>query len=467
MKIALLSILLLVVNISIGQNIDKEKVIGEEANKMVISQIGLYDHSYEESLNEIGQQLLNNLDNKLFDYTFSIIDMEIPNAMALPGGYVYFSRGILVLVNSEDELAGVMSHEINHVYKQHSRKARNRSLFSDILKIPGALLGSVAPVAGGLLIAPLALYDSGYSRSNEKQADKEGVKLSAATGYDPNGLPLLLDKISDEIKMETGEEEESTWFDSHPYTPKRVEDMNKQISKLDYTSKNTTSEEHAAFIRKLEGICIGDNPKNGIFQNGKFIHPDLAFSFTYPKDWRKINTPSSVGFISKDEKSQLVFSIADSAKDPSVYSDELINTFYKYYNVSPTRDESIEINGFPAQIVQFEEERDEAILVATFLWLTRDDRSYEFVQIGDDKYHSILEKTAKSLHIISAEERDSIYQTLLKVVQVNEGETLEELSKRTNNVLELDYTALINNLASTDSKLESSSWIKIGVEVKY
>jgi predicted Zn-dependent protease len=292
------------------------------------------------------------------------------------------------------------------------------------------------------------------------------VKLAIESGYDPNGLPILLEKISEEIKLETGKEEQSTWLDSHPYTPKRVDDMDKLIAKATYTVKPATSEEHADFIKNFEGICIGENPRNGVFQDSKFIHPDLGFSFIYPKDWETINTPTSVGFISEDQQAQLVFSIADTLKDPAVYSEDLIKELYKYYAISPTRNESLDINGFPAQVVQFEQVKGEITIEATFLWLARDDKLYEFVQISDKKHKSIVEKTAKSLHPISTEERNSIFQTVLKVVEVNDGETLEELSIRTHNVLELEFLALINNLVPSDNKLESQ-WIKIGVKVKY
>jgi len=180
-------ILMLFVNIAYTQNVEKEESRGEEGDKMIRSEIGVYEHPSQSELKKIGESLITYLDPKIFNYQFSILDMDVPNAMALPGGYVYFSRGILVLANSEDELAGVMGHEITHVHKQHSRKAQNRGIFTGILKIPGAIVGAFAPNAGSLLIAPFELFDSGYSRSNEKEADKEGVKLSAAAGYDPNG----------------------------------------------------------------------------------------------------------------------------------------------------------------------------------------------------------------------------------------------------------------------------------------
>lgn len=453
-----------------SQNIEKEMAIGEEANKQIIAQVGLYDNPSKSYLNNIGQELVKNLESPLFDYSFSILDMEAPNAMALPGGYVYFSRGILALVNSEDELAGVVGHEITHVHKLHSKKARNRSVFGAILQIPGALIGTVAPGAGSLINTPISagadLMNSGYSRSNEKEADKLGAKLVATSGFDPNGLPLLLSKISAEVEMETGQAEKSTWLDSHPYTPDRVEDLDKVIKKLDYTKSNPSDAEHKEFIQHFEGICVGENPRNGVFQDGKFIHPDLAFTFSYPSKWQSINSPSIVGFISEDNSAQLLFTLADSLMDPTLLADNFLKSYYKGYSTKPSKNEALKINGFPAHIIQFEQVVEDKKVVASLMWLSRDDRTYQFMQVSEEKLSDLIMDTAKSLHPIKEEERNSIYQTLLHIVQANEGETIQELSKRTNNTFDLEYTLLINNLDEKDV-LSSTKWVKIGLKTKY
>lgn len=470
LRIASFFLLLFITQNVYSQNVEREIALGDEANEQIIAQIGLYDHPSQSYLNTIGQDLIKHLSYPLFDYTFTILDMKDPNAMALPGGYVYFSRGILALVNSEDELAGVMGHEITHVYKLHSRKARNRSIFTTILQVPGALIGIFAPGAGAAINNPIAaggeLFNSGYSRSNEKEADKEGAKLVSISGYDPNGLPILLSKISAEVEMETGEAEKATWLDSHPYTPDRVEDLDKTIAKLDYAKANPSDEEHKRFIQTFEGICIGQNPRNGIFQDGKFIHPDLGFTFSYPSKWQSINTPSVVGFISEDNSAQLLFTLSDSLIDPTVLADDFMKSYYKSYKTKPSRNEALKINDSPAHILQFTQVVEDENIIASILWLTKGNRTYQFMLVSNEKISSLIIDTAKSLQPIKEEERNSIYQTLLHVVQAKEGETFEELSKRTDNEFDLDYTLLINN-ASKEEVLSSSKWVKIGIKKKY
>jgi predicted Zn-dependent protease len=447
-------------------SIDKDKQQGAEANEQLKQVIGVYEHSSSIYLNDIGQRLVSNLENQIFDYQFGILDMTEPNAMALPGGYVYFSRGILILANSEDELAGVMGHETIHVHERHSRKSQNKGIFTGILKIPGAIVGVFAPTAGGLLMAPFSLMDASYSRKHEKQADELGAELAAKSGYDPYGLPKILDKISEDTKLETGVEEKLSFYSTHPYTPDRIEDLNKEINKIDYNKTEGIAANHKAFIDKLDGIIIGDNPAHGTFQDSLFIHPDLNFTLEYPMSWDSENTPAAAGIFSPDKKAQVVFALSDTSKTPDQSAKEFAEAYYRYYAMEPTRGEKLNINGFPAYILVYEAPSEEGLAVFSMLWLKRNDYTFKFSSLGLAQYREVSLSMANSLHTITDLERNSIKQTEVDIVAVKDGETIEDLSSRTGNVLQLEYLALINNVA-VDEKLRNGQWVKIGVVTKY
>ena len=452
---------------SIAQSsVEKDNKQGEEANEQLKQVIGVYEHSSVNFLNEIGQRLVSNIDNKMFDYQYGVLDMKEPNAMALPGGYVYFSRGILALANSEDELAGVMGHETIHVHKQHSRKSQNKGIFTGILKLPGAIVGVFAPNAGSLLMAPFSLMDASYSRKHEEEADDLGATLAAKSGYDPLGLADILKKISDETKIETGEDEEKSFFDSHPYTPNRIEDLEEVISKLDYNRSENITNSHKEFLMKLEGIVIGDNPIQGVFQDGLFMHPELNFTIAYPESWDSENSPSAAGIISPDKKAQVVFTLVDTSKTPFDYAKNFAEGYYRNYHMKPEKGESLRINGFDAEMLVYESDSEEGRAVMSIIWIKRNDYTFKFVSMGLEKYRDISMELVKSLHTITDSERESIMQTVLKIVEAKDGETIEELSSRTGNVLDLEYLALINNL-ELDQKLSSGRWVKIGVEKKF
>lgn len=460
-------IVLLLTLSSIAQSsIEKDKQQGAEVNEQLKQSIGVYEHSSNIYLNEIGQRLVSNLENRMFDYEYGILDMTEPNAMALPGGYVYFSRGILILANSEDELAGVMGHETIHVHERHSRQSQNKGIFTGILKIPGAIVGVFAPTAGGLLMAPFSLMDASYSRKHEKEADDLGAKLAAKSGYDPYGLPQILEKISEDSKLETEREEEKSFFSTHPYTPDRIEDLDKAISKIEIEKTGDIAANHKAFLDKLDGIVIGDNPAHGTFQDSLFIHPDLNFTLAYPKGWDSENTPSAAGVISPDKKSQVVFSLSDTSKSPNKSAKDFAEAYYRHYHMEPKHGEELDINGFPAHLLVYEAQSDEGLAVFSMIWLKRNDYTFTFASMGLAKYGDVSIKMAKSLHTITDAERQSIEQEVVHIVEAKDGETIKQLSERTGNVLSVDYLALINNV-KTDEKLVEGHWVKIGVVTKY
>ena len=462
-----LMIIFLFLDVSLqAQNVERELEMGEESKKQLEQQIGFYEHPAQEYLTSLGLSLVDNLEDRVFDYRFGIIDMKEPNALAVPGGDVYFSRGILLLANSEQELAGVMGHEIIHVYKSHSRKASNRSIFSGILKLPGAIVGVFAPTAGSILMAPGAMFDAGYSRKNEKQSDELGAQLAAKTGFDPEGLVTILEKMSEMVEMETGMEEQRSFYSTHPYTPKRLDDLNKTIRKIDFDPDDSRQMPKEDFLQKLEGIIIGDNPAHGVFNESKFLHPELNIAFEYPADWEGINTPMFVGFLSPDQNSQFVVTLNDTTKSPATYAREIERDYYRNYGYEADQSESLVINDNPAYILSYEGYTEDGKVVLSFLWLKWTNFTYSFISMGMERYKDVPLRAAKSLHALSKNERQNIEQTVLKVVQALPDESLANLSKRTSNVLELNFLELINDLKPGEP-LVAGQWIKIGVREPY
>jgi len=147
-------------------------------------------------------------------------------------------------------------------------------------------------------------------------------------------------------------------------------------------------------------------------------------------------------------------------------ANEFVKNYYYYYRQEPVRNDSLKINGFQAHIISYEAYSDMDLVVFSLLWLKRSVHTYLFAMMSIDKYRNVIESMAKSLHVITDKERNLIKQTLLHIVQANQGENIEELSTRTGNVLDLEYTALINNL-KTGEKLTKGQWIKIGVFRNY
>jgi predicted Zn-dependent protease len=188
-----------------------EEKAGAQAARQVEAEMGLvHDPVLGAYVREIGNRLVTNASRQNVTWRFQIVDMSAPNAFALPGGYVYVSRGLLALVNNEAELAGVIGHEIGHVTAGHGNKRVTLAApFMILSGITGWATGIVSPrlgeavsgtgntMAQGLVIAP-------FSRSQERQADRIGAEISAKDGWDPEALGQFLENLGRFDKLVTG-----------------------------------------------------------------------------------------------------------------------------------------------------------------------------------------------------------------------------------------------------------------------
>ena len=453
-----------------AQDISYDKKIGKEAHNEIISTVGIYNHHFESYLKQIGERLVSNLEKKQFNYQFHILDMVEPNAMALPGGYVYFSLGILPLANSEAELAGVMGHEIIHAHKRHSIKAMRRGIFPAILQIPGTIINVViSPQLGKLINTPIKytgeLFSSNYSRKNEKEADKLGIVLSAKSGYEPLALVDMLEELEKVATLATDEERKFSFFDSHPMTEKRVTDIKKRAGKLKVKEQSAIIPDKNAFIKKMDGIRLSENPANGVFQGNVFLHPDMGFVMEFPKDWVTANSPQMVGAVDTLKKAQLFMGVKAEQKDPSFYAEEAKKEL-PLDDVVLINDKKAKINGHNAYIISIGSKKPEEKSIIHMLWLNMGKSTFQIMGGGDESYNKVLRKSVESIRPITQKEKKSIKLTVLRIVKAKEGETLEMLSERTGNILNKKYLSIINEIELND-KLNKGQLVKIGREEAY
>jgi len=338
------------------QDFSYDKKIGAEAAKQVESTMGLYnDSSLNAYVNSVGQRLVDILQDPPVDFQFNVVDAAEPNAFALPGGYIYVTRGILNLVNDESELACVIGHEMIHVTKRHSVKQMKKGILPGLLRIPGALVGLANEKLGRIIDAPLALgsaiYLSNYSRGQEKEADKYGIKLASQAGYDPNNLAVILHSLSKEVERMTGEEEKRSYLASHPYTPKRESYLAKEIEKLEWIRKEAIADDKETLYGKLDGMYFGHNPQQGIFQENIFKQPDMNFAITFPEKWETVNIPVAVGASQPDGEAQIVFRLDNPESDPDSLGVAFAEHIKKEYKLNPKESKSLMINSNPAYLV--------------------------------------------------------------------------------------------------------------------
>lgn len=436
-----------------AQNTDLDKQLGNEGALQVEQQIGIYDHDLATAyIQEIGARLMAQLKAPLFEYKFLLVDMPEPNAFALPGGHVYISRGLICLANNEAQIATVMGHEIVHSEQRHSVQQMQKSILPTLLQLPGAIVGTVVSEDLGRIInAPIAstsqVFLSKYSRSHETEADKYGVMIAGKAGYDPAQLGIILTNLSKEVELLTGQQEKFSYFASHPFTPSRVKNIDKLISKGNYTLKPDLVQDRETFLQKFDGMYYSQNPANGVFVDNNFMHPVLDLFVQFPDGWEHTNTPTYCGAVDTNQKGMVYLGLASENVDPEVLGEKMAEKIRAEHKTEPERAEKISKNGLDAYILSLTDTTGAEPAGIHMLWFRLNGITYEMAGVAFDSEFSKLKETALSIRTLTEEEKNGIRVKVLRIVKAQEGESIESLSQRTNNGWNIDMTCLMNGIS--------------------
>jgi len=279
---------------------ERERRQGASAHEQIVAQYGgVYDHP------EIGPYVArvttrlagaSSMPNEQFRVT--VLNSPIVNAFALPGGYVYVTRGLVALANSEAELASVIGHEIAHVTQRHGQGRQNQAIGATIL---GAVLGIAvgSDLVNQIFSIGASGYLADYSRDQENEADRVGLEMLTRSGYDPFAAPAFLSSLGAqsalhaELQGARYDPNRVDWLASHPATGQRVRDTREQAQATGLAPGARSGGEVAHFSA-IDGMLYGDDPKEGYVRGRRFIHPDLRFAFEVPEGFQLTNSSAAV-----------------------------------------------------------------------------------------------------------------------------------------------------------------------------
>ncbi|QJW92135.1 M48 family metalloprotease [Spirosoma taeanense] len=325
---------------------EQEVALGQQSHPAVVATMGLYqDKNLENFINEKGKAMARISHRPDLPYQFYIVDSPVVNAFAVPGGYVYFTRGIMAHFNNEAEFAGVLGHEIGHITARHSARQQTSQLFGTVALIGGAIL---APRVIGQNLdqaqQALQLALLSYSRDHESESDKIGVEYSSKIGYDAHQMAnffATIKRISDNAGQAI-----PTFLSTHPDPGGRYNRVH-ELAK-DYQAKNPGKYEvdRESFLRMIDGILYGEDPRQGFVENNMFYHPELRFQFPVPNGWQHQNSPTQFQMAPKDGKSGMVLMLA---KGNSL--DEAAQTMVKELSLNVLESAKTTINGNPALVI--------------------------------------------------------------------------------------------------------------------
>jgi predicted Zn-dependent protease len=424
----------------------QERQVGSQQHPQVMAEFGgaYQDPVLQAYVSRIGDELAAVSELPDLEFTFTLLNSDVVNAFALPGGYVYVTRGLVALADNEAELAGVMAHEIGHVTARHSAQRYSRG----VLAQGGVAIGSIlAGILGGGMAAQAVqeaggvgaqAYLAGYSRDQEFQADELGVRYLARAGYDPRAMSSFLEKLGQNDALarrlagrEDAPDPASSWFETHPRTPDRV------LRAVEQASAATPGEgriERKRYLAEIDGMVYGEDPSQGFVRDGTFVHPELRFAFAVPPGFRLINTPTAVIGQSRDGLMKF-----DGARVPPKRSmtDYVARDWARELGSGRLRNvDAFEVSGMPAANALATDQLDDGRPVTVALAALRADgeQVYRFMFVGPGGLSAAqartYEATIGSFRRLDAQEAAAIRPRRIEVVTVAPGEGVGDLARR-------------------------------------
>ncbi|MFN3231828.1 MAG: M48 family metalloprotease [Alphaproteobacteria bacterium] len=411
----------------------QERAIGAREHPQVLQQFG---GAYNEGdvaayVATVGARVAANSELPDLSWKFTVLNSSIPNAMALPGGYIYVTRGLLAIMNSEAELAGVLGHEVGHVTARHSAKRYSSAAG---VGIGAALLGAVTGNSNLQEIAQTggSLYLASYSRGQEFQADDLGVRYLARSGYDPFAQADVLDTLGMVTDLEAriaGRDSGQGFFSTHPRSPERVSRAREKAGETE-VQPNTRPRRESPYLAAIDGMIYGDDPALGVVDGNTFWHGPLGLTFSVPDGFSLVNTSSAV-LAKGPSGSAMAFSGSRVSAGVSM-RDYLVSDYGKSLKLNDVR--GLRLNGMEAATGRTRTTANgKTVDVRLVTVRFSRDRVYRFQFVSDPRSTNALDRQfldiATSLRPITATEARLIPVRRIKVLTVEQGETVDELAE--------------------------------------
>jgi len=443
----------------------RERALGLEQEAVLLAELGVSDlATASEWVAAVGRRVALHSPRQDVAYRFHVVDLEVPNAFALPGGPVFVTRGLLALVRSEDELGGVLGHEIAHVAARHSvRQATAATPLAVVFGLPAAIVGAVSRPLGTLVALPGALVSSlalsVYGREQEHEADRVGAELAARAGLQPLGLADLLERLAREEALHREGPPPLSFFASHPKTPDRMQRVREHAAKLVPAASARIARDDGAVLARLDGLLVGPSPAKGVFVADDFFHPGLGFAWRVPAGWEHANRPDAVIAVdpASGGRAALLLQLSGEGDDPVAAA--------AAEGLGPEHQRALralEIGGRPAAQLELTRGGDAALLT----WLALGGRVYRVVGICPvaelgARHDAFLDAT-RALRELAPADRRRIEAARLRVRTSAAGESLASLGERTGSPWSSAEIAVANDLDAA-AALPAGAKVKLPV----
>ncbi len=352
----------------------EEIELGRQTDSQVVREYGIYSNQELTAyVNNLCQQVAKVSHRPNLPYDCKVVDSPVINAFAVPGGYIYFTRGIMAYLNNEAELLGVMGHELGHVTARHSAEQYSRVQLAQAGL--GLTFGLSETLAGfsDVIQFGVGMMFLKFSRDNERESDDLGVEYSSKLGYDATQMANFFQTL-DRMQPSSDRSGLPEWFSTHPNPSDRKNTVRRKAKEWQANlGLRDPKVNRNPYLRRIDGLVFGEDPRQGFIENNVFYHPGLRFSFPIPAGWRVQNANVLVQMISPKKNAIILFTIA-SGRSP----EEGAQRFVRQRGAVVVESGAVTVSGFPAYRLVSQLRSQQGLIYLLSYFIQKDSRVYVF-----------------------------------------------------------------------------------------
>ena len=437
----------------------QEIQMGQQGAQQVAQEVGLVkDQALQNYLQTIGSAIATKSERPNLPWTFRAVDDPSPNAFALPGGYVFVTRGLLDLMNNEAELASVLGHEIGHVTARHSVHQMSEQQLAQLALGVGAILSPTVAQFGDVAAQGLGLLFLKYGRDDERQADDLGFRYALNQGYDVRYMDDVFRSLQ-RLGEASKESPLPSWLATHPGEAERIQTIDSKLAQLQPAQLANTKVNAQEYLQRVNGLVYGADPRNGFFQGNTFYHPDLRFQISLPSGWQGQNLSQAVIAVSPQQDGIIQLTLAQGNS-----AEAAARAFLSQQGIQPGQASQQTVNGVPAVASTFQAQTEQGVIQGLAAFFTYNGATYQVIGYAPAQrfgaYQAAFRQSLGSFAPVTDSRVLNVQPKKLNVVSLPQQMTLAEFAQRNPSTIPLAELAILNQVEDPNKALPAGTPVK-------